>query len=227
MNTTTPPPLPDAKPEPQPGRLSALTLLKQPAATVGAAVARGEETALTVRFTVSAVLCLAVFGLVLGTYAGGAQLWAVPLKVAGGGLFAALLCLPSLIIFGVMGGMDLGLRRALLLLSGMLALTGLMLVGFAPVVWLFSVSTASDNFMGFLAVVIALIAFIIGSRAQWKMAAQLGLRQVGGLCLWTVMFIFVILQLTCTLRPLIGQYDRFLHVNEKRFFITHWVDRGK
>ncbi|MDR1191771.1 MAG: hypothetical protein LBK60_08960 [Verrucomicrobiales bacterium] len=223
MNTPTPPPLPDADREPQ-GQLSVLTLLKQPAATVGAAIARGEVAALTVTLTVSAVICLAVFGFVLGTYSGAAQLWAVPLKVAGGGLFAALLCLPSLLIFSVMGGMNINLPRAILILSGFLALAGLLFIGFAPVVWLFSVSTNSIGFMGFLAVAVALISFIIGGNALWKMARLLGLKNTGGLVTWWIIFIFVALQLTCTLRPLIGSYDKFLHLGEKRFFITHWIN---
>src|SRR5262245_52686083 len=46
-----------------------------------------------------AVLCSLVYGLVVGAFSMGTQLWAAPLKIAGGMLFAALICLPSLYIF--------------------------------------------------------------------------------------------------------------------------------
>jgi hypothetical protein len=236
MNTeSTPPPLPGnansgtpaATAEPKPVKINVLSLLKYPAATIGIAISRGETGRLTLAFTLTAVLCFAIFGFVLGTYSGGAQMWAVPLKLAGGGLFAALLCLPSLLIFGTMGGMEINFRRVLLILGGFLALTGLMFIGFAPIVWLFCVSTNTLGFMGFLALSVALISVLIGCNAMLKMAQVLGQRKFGVLVLWQTIFIFVMLQLTCTLRPLIGSYDGFLNFKEKRFFVTHWLNHGQ
>ena len=53
---------------------------------------------------VSGVLCSLIYGFVVGTFSGGTQLWAAPVKVAAGLLVAALICLPSLYIFSCLGG---------------------------------------------------------------------------------------------------------------------------
>ena len=45
----------------------------------------------------------------------------------------------------------------------------------------------------------------------------------GHLLAWLVMFLLVCLQMTTTLRPLVGTADRFWPT-EKRFFIGHWWD---
>jgi len=40
---------------------------------------------------------------------------------------------------------------------------------------------------------------------------------------WSLIFILVGLQMTTTLRPIIGHSDQFLP-REKKFFLTHWLD---
>src|SRR5215204_5178840 len=42
-----------------------------------------------------AVLCSLIYGLVIGTFSMGTQLWAAPVKVALGLLISAIICLPS------------------------------------------------------------------------------------------------------------------------------------
>src|SRR6266496_752904 len=44
------------------------------------------------------LLCSLVYGVIVGSFSGGAQWWAAPVKVAGGLLVSALICLPSLYI---------------------------------------------------------------------------------------------------------------------------------
>src|SRR5688572_6099863 len=51
-----------------------------------------------------ALLSALVYGLVVGTFSGGTQLWAAPAKIAGGMLITALICLPSLYIFSCLSG---------------------------------------------------------------------------------------------------------------------------
>src|ERR1043166_5848990 len=48
---------------------------------------------------VVALLCALVYGVVVGTFSMHDQLWIAPVKVAGGMLDSALICLPSLYIF--------------------------------------------------------------------------------------------------------------------------------
>lgn len=51
------------------------------------------------------VACSLVYGVVTGTFSGGMQLWAAPIKIAGGLLISAAICLPSLYVFRA-GGVD-------------------------------------------------------------------------------------------------------------------------
>ena len=51
-----------------------------------------------------ALVCSLLYGLVVGTFSMGTQLWAAPVKIAGGLLLAALICLPSLYIFTCLSG---------------------------------------------------------------------------------------------------------------------------
>src|SRR4051812_12616100 len=53
-----------------------------------------------------AVGCCLIYGLVVGTFSGGNQLWAAPIKIAAGLVISALICLPSLYIFSCLSGSD-------------------------------------------------------------------------------------------------------------------------
>src|SRR5437016_7739332 len=50
------------------------------------------------------VACALIYGFVVGTFSGGTQLWAAPVKITAGLVLAALTCLPSLYVFGCLGG---------------------------------------------------------------------------------------------------------------------------
>jgi hypothetical protein len=51
-------------------------------------------------------------------------------------------------------------------------------------------------------------------------------RSGGGIKVWMVIFLLVMLQMTTALRPWIGKADTFLPA-EKKFFISHWLDCTK
>src|SRR5258708_11126509 len=89
------------------------------------------------------ILCSLIYGLVVGTFSMGTQLWAAPVKIAGGLLISALICLPSLYIFTCLSGSQARLAEMFGLLAGLLMLITVLLVCFAPVAWLFSQSTDS------------------------------------------------------------------------------------
>jgi hypothetical protein len=168
------------------------------------------------------VLSLGVFGLLLGAFSGGTQLWAAPLKVAFGTLAAVVICMPSLYIFGALGGLEARLSQIAGVLLTMVALIGLLLLGFAPVVWVFSASTESISFMGFLALAFWLIALLFGARLLLSMSGLLGMQTRSYLILWLGIFLVVTLQMSTSLRPIIGTADTFLPT-EKRFFLEHWA----
>lgn len=168
-------------------------------------------------------LCLAVFGFLVGTFSGGMQCWAAPLKIIGGMAAAMLICLPSLYIFSALGGMEARLAQVAGLLTTMVALTALLLLGFAPVVWVFSQSTESVVFMGFLTLVFWMISLVFGVRLLISAAARFGVTTANYVVAWVVIFFVVSLQMSTSLRPIVGTAETFLPA-KKKFFMQHWLD---
>jgi hypothetical protein len=166
---------------------------------------------------------MATYGLVVGSFSGGAQMWIAPAKLALGTFFSILICLPSLYIFTGLAGIDVRLRTVIGVLFAAVALSALLLIGFAPVAWIFSQSTDSVPFMGGLHLILWLIAIGSGLRLIGAMGGLLGGVTGGQMKLWNLIFILVCLQMTTTLRPIIGTSDRFLP-GEKKFFLTHWFE---
>ena len=174
-------------------------------------------------FAVLAVISMLVFGFVLGTFAYGTQLWAAPLKIGAGLLFAGLICYPSLYIFSSLAGCQASATRLAATLGGMLALAGLLLLGFAPAIWIFAQGTSSFGFMGSLSVGAWLIALLFAFRFIRTVLSEHGTTQKSPMRIWCVIFLLVTLQLTTSLRPILGHSDKLL-TNEKKFFLAHWSE---
>jgi hypothetical protein len=90
-----------------------------------------------------ALLGAAAYGVVVGSFSGGAQLWIAPVKISMGTLLSILICLPSLYIFACLSGIDARLRAVAGVLFAAVALSALLLIGFAPVAWIFSIDRLS------------------------------------------------------------------------------------
>lgn len=174
-------------------------------------------------FALLAVISMVVFGFVLGTFAYGTQLWAAPLKIGLGLLFAGIICYPSLYIFSSLAGCQASATRLAATLGGMLALAGLLLLGFAPAIWIFAQGTASFGFMGSLSVGAWLIALVFAFRFISTVLKEHGTTQKSPMRIWSVIFLLVTLQLTTSLRPILGNSDKLL-TNEKKFFLAHWSE---
>lgn len=188
------------------------TLLKNPGRILYE-LQRDERPLLALWLLGFALLGMALYGVVVGTLAGGAQLWIAPAKLALGTLLSMLICLPSLYIFSCLGGNDTRIRPVAGALCGAVCLSALLLIGFAPVAWIFSESTDSVAFMGTLHLVFWLVGLAFGLR--FLLAEESHLKT------WTVIFVLVCLQMTTTLRPIVGRSERFLPA-EKKFFVAHW-----
>ncbi len=195
-------------------------LLRQPRGLAADDAAGGARAFIS--FVAIALVSLLVFGVVLGTFAYHEQLWAAPVKLVAGTFFAALICFPSLYIFASLAGAEVSLNRLASLLGGMLALSGMLLLGFAPAVWIFTQGTSSFGFMGFLALGAWLVATAFGLRFLFGALRVHGAGHGLPLTIWAVIFLLVGLQLTTTLRPILGRSDRFF-TPEKKFFLQHWV----
>ena len=111
-----------------------------------------------------AILCSLIYGVVVGTFSMGDQLWAAPVKMAGGLLISALICLPSLYVFDCLGGNDVRFHTIAGALAAGVCLNALLLIGLAPVAWIFSQSTDSTAFMGALHLLFWLIGLSFGLR---------------------------------------------------------------
>ena len=167
------------------------------------------------------LVCSLVYGVVVGSFSMGEQLWAAPVKIAAGLMISALICLPSLCIFACLSGSRAKLAEMCGLAAGFVMLMTLLLIGFAPVAWLFSQSTQSVAWMGALHLVFLLIATAFGLRFLLAGFAHSQARSRAGLYTWIVIFMLVVLQMTTALRPLVGTAESFLP-KEKRFFLAHW-----
>jgi hypothetical protein len=169
------------------------------------------------------VICSLIYGVVAGTFSGGTQLWAAPVKIAVGLMISALICLPSLYIFTCLGGSQARLVEVSGLLAGLLMLMTILLIGFAPVAWIFSQSTESLAWMGTLHLIFWFIATVFGLRFLEAGLSHSNARSLAGFRTWVVIFLLVALQMTTALRPILGTSGTFLPA-EKKFFVAHWGD---
>src|ERR1017187_7445277 len=178
---------------------------------------------LIVAMVSTAFLCSLIYGVVVGTFSGGTQLWAAPVKIAAGLMISALICLPSLYIFTCLGGSQARLVEVGGLLAGLLMLMTILLIGFAPVAWIFSQSTESLAWMGTLHLIFWFIATIFGLRFLEAGFSHSNAKSLAGFHTWVVIFLLVAIQMTTALRPIIGTSDNFLPKG-KKFFVAHWGD---
>ena len=170
-----------------------------------------------------ALLGMLAYGVVVGSFSGGAQLWIAPAKIATGMMLSILICLPSLYIFTCLSGIDAQLRTVTGVLFAAVSLGALLLIGFAPIAWIFSQSTDSVAFMAALHIGLWAIGMMFGLRLLEAMGHFLGGPARSHLKFWSMIFIVVCLQMMTTLRPIVGTSDRFLP-SEKKFFLTHWAE---
>jgi len=109
------------------------------------------------------------------------------------------------------------------LVAGCLALMTVLLVGFAPVAWVFSQSTHSVAAMGALHWLFWTVSTAFGWRFLKQGFAHLQAESAAGLRVWMIIFLLVAVQMATALRPIIGTADTLLP-SEKQFFLSHWVE---
>jgi hypothetical protein len=175
-------------------------------------------------FRLSAIVAItmSLSGLVMAAFGGGIQLLLVPLKVALGMFFCAAICFPSLHVFSCLAGARQSARETWGALVMAIALMGVMLVGFAPIAWVFSQATSSPVFMGALHLIFLVISAAFGIGLLNRALSAMNHAPVRGTRLWGVLFVLVMFQVTTTLRPLVGPYDGTLF-HDRLFFLAHWL----
>jgi len=181
------------------------------------------RVALPVCFTLLVLLGMAAYGLVVGSFSGGTQIWIAPAKIVIGTSLSILICLPSLYIFICLGGVQARLRTVIGVFLAAVGLGTLILIGFAPVAWIFSQSTDSIAFIAALHIGLWIIGILFGLRLIRAMSSLLGGPARLHLKPWSVIYVLVCLQMMTTLRPIIGKSEHFLP-GEKKFFLAHWLE---
>jgi len=176
---------------------------------------------LVTSMVLASLVCAAIYGAIAGTSTGGSQLGVASVKVTLGLLISGVICLPSLYIFTCLSGSQARLLEICGLLSGLFLLMTVLLIGFAPVAWIFSQSTDSLVGMGALHLIFWFIATAFGLRFLQAGFSQSRARSQAGIKTWVVIFVLVALQMTAALRPILGKSDTFLP-GSKKFFAVYW-----
>lgn len=212
--------------EPMPERKSPVlvieALLKYPGRIIHE-LQNNWRTALAFWLFLLALFGMTGYGVVVGSFTGGNQMWVAPAKIAIGITLSTLICLPSLYVFSCLGGIDTRLRTVSGVLFAAVGLAALLMIGFAPVAWIFSQSTDSVAFMAGLHLGLWGTGMMFGLRLIEAMGRLLGGSSRTHLKLWGFIFVVVCLQMMTTLRPIVGRSDHFLP-GEKKFFLAHWFE---
>lgn len=195
-------------------------LLRRPHALLDVLDGPGSRSLLA-RLSALAIGGYLLYGIVVGSFSGGAQWWAAPAKILIGTAFTAAICFPSLYIFVCLSGAQARLSQVAALLLGLLALNAVFLAGFAPVAWVFSESSTLVSFIGSIHLLVWICSTIASCRVlnaglkRWK-AARTGLTGF-----WFVVLVLTSLQMATTLRPIVGSSPALLD-GDRKFFLQHW-----
>jgi hypothetical protein len=229
-NQPQPPPLPPASnnnvfepmPDPRSPLLVIEALLKHPGRIIHE-LHHKPGTAIGFWLLFLGLVGMTCYGVLVGSFSGGAQLWVAPAKVAVGTLLSIFICLPSLYVFACLGGINTQSRTVAGTFFAAIGVAALLLLGFAPVAWIFSQATDSVAFMGALHLGLWGIGILFGLRLIEAMGQLLSGSARNHLKLWGSIFILVCLQMMTSLRPIVGTSAHFLP-QEKKFFLAHWFE---
>ncbi|HEV3342354.1 MAG TPA: hypothetical protein VG125_18435 [Pirellulales bacterium] len=165
----------------------------------------------------------AAYGLAMGMFSGGHAIWLAALKVPLIAVASLSLCAPSLYVLLGLSGSPVGLRQVAAILSGSACLASMLLVGFAPVAWLFGVSTTNVQFM----ILLHIGVFAVGVGYGLRLLGSSVPRGFSGnrvLAVWAAVFLLVCAQMLTYFRPLLAVSENGFRDDQKRFFFEHFLD---
>jgi hypothetical protein len=171
----------------------------------------------------TALVCHAVFGLAIGLFAGWPVAAMDMIKVPLVAVCALFICFPSLYVFSCVAGSPLTLSQAFGLGCSCLAMVGLLLVGLAPITWLFAVSTDSVPFIVVLTFFTWFIAILFSIRYVHKLKVNPIFQEQIGIKLWLMILTIVTLQMATCMRPMLEKPESGWWTGEKQFFLAHFV----
>ncbi len=125
-------------------------------------------------------------------------------------------------VFTCVAGSPLSLSQCFTLGCSCLAMVGFLLVGLAPVAWLFAVSTENLPFVVVLTLLIWLIAVFFAARYVNGLKASPLFQRQAGIRMWFVILIVVTLQMATCMRPMLTRPDDGWWTSGKTFFLSHF-----
>jgi hypothetical protein len=195
-------------------------LLRKPTAGFERARAGAPIGPWALRVVAGSLVCCGLYGAGSGFFAGGAQIALGAVKAPLIGAWTALLCLPSLYVFGLLAGAALTRERFIVTLVGFVGMLALVLVGLLPIEWLFSVSSTSLVFVVWLHLTLWAIAVVFGARFLRAVLPELPRAAV---VLWLALFSVVSFQVTTFMRPTLWRAPNAPVVERgKLFFLDHF-----
>lgn len=180
---------------------------------------------LTSQLFLITALGFGVSGLVIGGFSGEGPIYYAPLKILFGGIAAGMLTLPGLYILTNLSGADFSFRNTVVQILITLATIGMVLLALAPIGWIISESTNSQEIFQTLMLFFYTIAVGMGLQRSLRALSKTCERPLY-LKLWMVIFVLVSFQMTSSLRPLSGE-SPFTQPNNHQFFLEHWLDTFK
>jgi len=160
--------------------------------------------------TLAALLFSAAYGAVLGMFQPGLQTLYAAAKLPVVVLGTALLCTPTFHVFNSVLGSRFTLAQTFGIVILMVSATTLILIAFAPIAWFFTVSTEGRGFLVAFHAAVFLVSLGFGMRlldVAQKYLAHLDAAQRpihgGFLRFWSVIVLFVGLQMAYYFRPLL------------------------
>ena len=218
----TPPPVPPDQVAPETHNIAS-TLLKNPLRMSDAIAGQQNLLRSSLALLLVALACHVVFGMVVGLFGGWTVAAMDMAKIPLVALCSLLLCFPSLYVFTCVAGSPLSLAQTFVLGCSCLAMVGLILVGLAPVAWLFAVSTESLSFVAMLTFLIWLVAVGFASRYVEKLKAHALFQRQAGIKLWFLILMLVTLQMATCMRPMLSKPEKGWWTGEKKFFLSHFA----
>ena len=151
-----------------------------------------------------------LYGAIVGIFGGGIQVLYAAAKVPLILLGTSLLCLPTFYVFNSILGSRLSLGQTTALVFLLAAAAAILLMGFAPNAWFFTVSAGGPVFMSIFHIAVFAVGLLFG--VSWLNASRRYLRRLAGgqasapggfFALWIALYAVVGCQMAYYLRPIL------------------------
>lgn len=200
-------------------------LIHYPGAVYRGVLQEKDVTNFTAAILMTSLAIFALYGAIMGFFAGGVQIVfaavKMPLIIVG----ALLVCLPTFYVFNSLSGSRLSVSQVFLALLVFAGFLSIFLIGFAPIVWFFGLTSGTEAFMAWLHIAVLAASFALASKSFHLFFSYLGFKAGAEfsaskhfITAWQVIFVIVACQLAFYFKPLMisGPF----HTGERGIFLS-------